>query len=232
MKTFKEISLTMVCLVLGIIVAWQFRSVKYNQVLAQYEKKNVSEIIDELLMEKSNNDKLKVRLQELQQEVDAFKNDQTGDQNRLNALEKSVLEARIMAGLETVKGTGIVVAIEPGGFKTIEDRHIEELLNELKATDAQALCVNDERIVATSEIRNAGDYIMINGRQLVPPYTIKAIGNPGDMANSLRLLGGILEKFQYYEFKVDLKEDENVVIPGVRDDGTVLRINMLTPVEQ
>ncbi|HBR01661.1 MAG TPA: hypothetical protein DD738_03540, partial [Ruminiclostridium sp.] len=66
----------------------------------------------------------------------------------------------------------------------------------------------------------------------VPPYTIKAIGNPGDMANSLRLLGGILEKFQYYEFKVDLKEDENVVIPGVRDDGTVLRINMLTPVEQ
>ncbi|HBR01662.1 MAG TPA: hypothetical protein DD738_03545, partial [Ruminiclostridium sp.] len=169
MKTFKEISLTMVCLVLGIIVAWQFRSVKYNQVLAQYEKKNVSEIIDELLMEKSNNDKLKVRLQELQQEVDAFKNDQTGDQNRLNALEKSVLEARIMAGLETVKGTGIVVAIEPGGFKTIEDRHIEELLNELKATDAQALCVNDERIVATSEIRNAGDYIMINGRQLVPP---------------------------------------------------------------
>jgi hypothetical protein len=49
-KIFKTISLTAVCLVLGIIVAWQYRSVKMNQVLAQYEKKNVSEIIEELLI--------------------------------------------------------------------------------------------------------------------------------------------------------------------------------------
>ena len=39
MKTFKTISLTAVCSCLGIIVAWQYRSVKMNQVLAQYEKK-------------------------------------------------------------------------------------------------------------------------------------------------------------------------------------------------
>jgi uncharacterized protein YlxW (UPF0749 family) len=222
----------MVCLVLGVIIAWQFRSVKYNQVLAQYERKNVNEIIDELLMEKSNNEKLKVRLEELQKEVDAFKSGETGDKERVAALEKSILDARMMAGLETVKGTGIVLTLEPGGIKTIEDRHIEELLNELKATDAQALSVNDERIVATSEVRLAGDYIMINGRQLSPPYTIKAIGDPDDMEKSLKLLGGILEKFHYYEFKVDLKKEKDVVIPGVRDDGTVLRINKLTPVEQ
>ena len=52
MKTFKTISLTAVCLILGIIMAWQYRSVKLNQVLAQYEKKSVNEIIDELLIEK------------------------------------------------------------------------------------------------------------------------------------------------------------------------------------
>jgi uncharacterized protein YlxW (UPF0749 family) len=232
MKTFKTISFTAVCLILGVVIAWQFRSVKYNQILAQYEKKNVNEIIDELLMEKSNNDKLKVRLQELQKEVDAFKSGETGDKERITSLEKSIQEARMMAGLETVKGNGIVITMEAQGLKSIEDTNIEELLNELKATDAQALCVNDERIVATSEIRKAGDYIMINGRQLVPPYTIKAIGDPENMEKSLKLLGGVLEKYQYYEFKVDLKKENNIVIPGVRDDGTVLRINMLTPVEQ
>lgn len=231
MKTFKVISLTMVCLMLGVIIAWQFRSVKYNQVLAQYERKNVNEIIDELLIEKNNNEQLERRLQELQREVDAFKNGETGDKVKIAALEKSILEARIMAGLETVKGTGIVLTIEPSGAKSVEDRHIEELLNELKAADAQALCVNDERIVATSEIRLAGDYIMINGRRLTTPYTIKAIGDPDDMEKSLKLLGGILEKYRYYEFKVDLKKEKNVVIPGVRDDGTILRINRLTPVE-
>lgn len=231
MKIFKTISLTAVCLILGVIMAWQFRSVKVNQVLAQYEKKNVSEIIDELLLEKKNNENLKVRLQELQREVDAFKDGETNVKDNIIALEKEILTARIKAGLETVKGPGLIISIEAGGLKNVEDRHIEEIINELKASDAQAISVNDERIVALSEIRNASDYIMINGSQLVPPYTIKAIGQAENMERSIKLLGGVLEKFQYYEFKVNIKKEDVVVIPAVRDDGTVLRIDKLTPVQ-
>ncbi|NLO99904.1 MAG: DUF881 domain-containing protein [Clostridiaceae bacterium] len=230
MKTFKTISLTAVCLVLGIIVAWQYRSVKMNQVLAQYEKKNVSEIIEELLIEKNNNENLKQRIQELQKEVDTFKAGETGVRENVEALERSVLAARVKAGLETVKGAGLIITIEAGGLKTVEDRHIEELINELKASDVQAISVNDERIVAMSEIRKAGDYIMVNGNQLVPPYTIKAIGQADNMERSLRLLGGVLEKFQYFEFKTTLKKEENVVIPAIREE--YIKTDMLTPVVQ
>ncbi|NMA66645.1 MAG: DUF881 domain-containing protein, partial [Clostridiaceae bacterium] len=147
MKTFKMFSLTIVCLILGIIIAWQYNSVKTNLVLAQYEKEDVSQLIDELLMEKNNNENLKVRLQELQREVDAFKNNESGDKQYLQELEQSVLNARIMAGLETVKGEGLVITVKAGGFIQVEDRHIEELINELKASDVQAISVNDVRIV-------------------------------------------------------------------------------------
>ena len=229
MKAFKTISLTAVCLVMGIIVAWQYRSVKMNQVLAQYEKKNVSEIIEELLAEKNNNENLKQRLQELQKEVDTFKSGEMDVKERIDALEQEVLAARIKAGLETVKGSGLIITIEAGGLKTVEDRHIEELINELKASDVQAISVNDERIVAMSEIRKAGDYIMINGNQLVPPYTIKAIGNADNMERSLKLLGGVLEKFQIYEFKTTIKKEENIVIPAVREE--YIKVDRLTPVQ-
>jgi len=228
-KIFKTISLTAVCLVMGIIVAWQYRSVKMNQVLAQYEKKNVSEIIEELLVEKNNNENLKQRLQELQREVDTFKSGEMDVKENIEALEKQVLAARMKAGLETVKGAGLIITIEAGGLKTVEDRHIEELINELKASDVQAISVNDERIVAMSEIRKAGDYIMVNGNQLVPPYTIKAIGNADNMERSLKLLGGVLEKFQIYEFKTTIKKEENVVIPAVREE--YIKIDRLTPVQ-
>ena len=79
-----------------------------------------------------------------------------------------------------------------------------------------------------SEIRNAGDYIMINARQLVPPYTIKAIGDADKMESSLKLLAGVLDKFEYYDFEVEIKRDKNVIIPAVRD----IPIDMLTPVDQ
>jgi len=228
-KVFKTISLTAVCLVMGIIVAWQYRSVKMNQVLAQYEKKSVSEIIEELLVEKNNNENLKQRLQELQREVDTFKSGEMDVKENIEALEQQVLAARIKAGLETVKGSGLIITIEAGGLKTVEDRHIEELINELKASDVQAISVNDERIVAMSEIRKAGDYIMVNGNQLVPPYTIKAIGHADNMERSLKLLGGVLEKFQIYEFKTSIKKDDNVVIPAVREE--YIKIDRLTPVQ-
>lgn len=228
MKTFKTMAITMVCLVLGVIVAWQFRSVKSNQILAQYEKKSVNEIIDELLVEKNNNESLKLRLQELQKEVDTFKAGETDIEKNVEALEQAVLVARIKAGLETIKGSGLIITLEAGGLKSVEDRHIEELINELKASDVQALSVNDERIVSMSEIRKAGDYIMVNGNQLVPPYTIKAVGDPDNMERSLRLLEGVLEKFQYYEFIVNIKKDENVIIPAVREE--FIKIDKLTTV--
>ncbi|NLM74129.1 MAG: DUF881 domain-containing protein [Clostridiaceae bacterium] len=228
MKTFKVVSLTLVCLLLGITIAWQFNSVKTNQILAQYEKEDINELIEQLLQEKNNNENLKARLQELQREVDAFQNDENTDKQYIQELKQSVLNARIMAGLETVKGEGLVITVKSGGLIEVEDRHIEELVNELKASDVQAISVNDERIVAMSEIRNAGGYIMINARQLVPPYTIKAIGDAEKMKNSLNLLAGVLDKFEYYEFEVDIREEKNVIIPAVRD----VPIDMLTPVEQ
>lgn len=231
MKTGKVVALTIVCLIMGIIVAWQFGSVKANLQIASFEKKNVSELVEDLLAERSNNEKLQQRIEELQGELAAFDTEERVDQNTMEQLQQEVKAARVIAGLETVQGTGLILELDAEGDRVIEDRHMLELINELRASDVQAMAINDERIVATTEIRKAGRYLMVNGRQLVTPYTIKAIGDPTKMENSLRLLGGILEKFDLYSFRVTLTTSEDIIIPAVRDDGTVLRTNMLTPVD-
>lgn len=231
MKTGKVVALTIVCLIMGIIVAWQFGSVKANQQIASFEKKNVSELVEDILQERSNNEKLQQRIAELQIELDAFDSEERVDQNTMQQLQNEVKAARIIAGLETVRGTGLLIELDAEGDRVIEDRHMLELINELRASDVQAMAVNDERIVATTEIRKAGRYLMVNGRQLVTPYTVKAIGDPQKMENSLRLLGGIVEKFNLYNFKVTLTQSEDIIVPAVRDDGTVLRTNLLTPVD-
>jgi len=46
----------------------------------------------------------------------------------------------------------------------IDDYSILTVLNELRAADVQALAVNDERIIATSEVRRVGSYMVVNGR--------------------------------------------------------------------
>ncbi len=57
---------------------------------------------------------------------------------------------------------------------------LRSFVNELRQIGAQAIAINDERVVAMSEIRESGDNIVINGNPLMARnrFTIKAITNP------------------------------------------------------
>lgn len=90
------------------------------------------------------------------------------------------------AGTTALRGRGLVVKLsdsaqEPGnpeesGAYRIHDTDIQQVVNALFAAGAEAVAVNDSRLVATSPIRGAGDTIVVNFRPLSPPYRIAAIG--------------------------------------------------------
>lgn len=231
MKFFKQAALTIVCLILGIVIAMQYRSVKINNSLAVYEQQRSSDLISDLLRETENNEQLSKRIEELQAELEELRSGTSNDADYIQSMKKSIQELQILAGKKTVKGKGVIVTIDSQGSAQVEDSNILAVLNELRAADVQALAVNDERIIATSEVRRAGSYMTVNGRKLLPPYIIKAIADPVKLENSLKIMHGIVDILKYYDLKVEVKQDENIIIPAVRDDGTVLRYDLLTPVE-
>lgn len=231
MKFFKEASLTIVCLLLGIVIAMQYRSVKINNSLAVYEQQRSSDLITDLLREQENNEQLQKRIDELQAELEELRTGSNNELGKVQDLRDTILELQILAGKKTVKGKGVIVTLDSIGNSHVDDSNILAVLNELRAADVQALAVNDERIVATSEVRQAGSYMTVNGRKLLPPYIIKAIADPEKLERSLGIMGGIVEMLKYYNLKVEVKQEENIIIPAVRDDGTVLRYDLLTPVD-
>ena len=112
------------------------------------------------------------------------------------------------------------------------ESNLLNVVNELRASDAQAISVNGERIVALSEIREAGKkYFMINGKQVIAPFEIKAIADPQKLEHTLKMLGGVVSTLEsIYQLKVDVKKVDDIVIPKVRNDGTVLKTDLLKPV--
>ncbi|NLK69097.1 MAG: DUF881 domain-containing protein [Clostridiaceae bacterium] len=230
MKLFRDAAITVVCLLLGIILSVQYRSVKINNTVAVYEQQRVNDLITDLLREQENNEQLQKRIDDLQKDLENLRTGTNSENETIQELRKDIEELEILAGLKTVKGAGIIVTIDSMGLSPVDDSHILTVLNELKATDVQALAVNDERIIATTEVRRAGSYMMVNGRKLLPPYIIKAIADPEKLENSLTIMAGVVDTLKYYDIKVDIKQDENVIIPAVRDDGTVLRYDLLEPV--
>jgi len=230
MKFNRNTSITIVCIILGIILAWQYKSISYNQQTSSVQNERVDEVKDELIMEKKDNDDLKKRLDELVKQNQQYESTRGNIDEQAKLLSQELERARIIAGLTDVKGKGVIITIDKSDFLNVDDSDILNVLNELKASEAQAISVNDERIVAMSEVRVAGKYIMINGQQMLPPFTIKAIADPEKLEYSLKMIGGVVEKLEAYQLKVDVEKSDNIEIPKVRDDGSVLKVDMLTPV--
>jgi uncharacterized protein YlxW (UPF0749 family) len=230
MKVYRNsIALTLVCLLLGTMLSWQFASVKSNRESASIQNKRLDEITEELLVTKKNYDDLAKRNQELVSENLKYE-DISGNTNKETlALTNELERVRMAAGLVAVQGKGIIVTLN-NRSDTVIDQDILDVLNELRASDAEAISINDERVVAMTEVRLAGKYIMINGSQMVAPFTIKAIADPDKLERSLSIIDGVVEKLQAF-LDVKVKPSDKIIIPKVRDDGSVIKTDLLTPVK-
>lgn len=92
----------------------------------------------------------------------------------------------LQAGTVAVRGRGVVVDLSdssrraPAGGDTgahrVHDTDLQMVVNALLDAGAEAVSINDSRLVATTPIRSAGDTIVVNFRPLRPPYRVAAIG--------------------------------------------------------
>lgn len=102
------------------------------------------------------------------------------------AAADSAARLAMQAGTVALKGKGLTVSLkdspresnteEDAGAFRIHDTDLQLVVNALFAAGAEAVAVNDSRLVATTPIRAAGDTIVVNFRPLNPPYRVSAIG--------------------------------------------------------
>jgi len=103
-------------------------------------------------------------------------------------------------------------------MKKITGEDLRMLLNELKSAGAEAISINENRIVYDSYIVDIGNtFISVNGSKIVSPYEVKAIGNP------IYLESGLSQK-QYGYIDTKLEEGKDVVLER-RDNIVINKYN-------
>ncbi|MFI3114521.1 MAG: DUF881 domain-containing protein [Clostridia bacterium] len=94
------------------------------------------------------------------------------------------------------------------------------VINELRAAGAEAISINGERILATSEIICAGSTVSVNNRKYSAPYSIKAIGNSSELYGALTMRQGVVEILSKWGIEVEVTEHENLTIEAF--DGIII----------
>lgn len=117
----------------------------------------------------------------------------------LAAMLRRSAELAGSAGLEPVHGTGLTVTLNDaqrdanGRFPrdaspddlVVHQQDIQAVMNALWTAGAEAIQMQDQRIIATSAARCVGNTLLLNGRTYSPPYTITAIGDANAMQAAL-----------------------------------------------
>jgi uncharacterized protein YlxW (UPF0749 family) len=117
----------------------------------------------------------------------------------LRAMLRRSAELAAEAGMDPVHGPGLVVTLQDaqrdanGRFPrdaspddlVVHQQDIQAVLNALWSAGAEAIQMQDQRIIATSVPRCVGNTLLLNGRTYSPPYTITAIGNAAAMQAAL-----------------------------------------------
>ncbi|MBQ1249641.1 MAG: DUF881 domain-containing protein, partial [Selenomonadales bacterium] len=98
----------------------------------------------------------------------------------------------------------------------IHDDDLLKVINELRAAGAEAISVNGQRLIATSEIRCAGPTLSVNNTRYTPPYEILAIGDPKTLDNALKMRGGIVETLRFWGIQINISKSDNIVVPAYK----------------
>lgn len=103
------------------------------------------------------------------------------------------------AGLDPMRGPAVVVTLTDaqrdayGRFPrdaapddlVVHQQDVQAVLNALWSAGAEAVQMQDQRIIATSAPRCVGNTLLLNGRTYSPPYVITAIGDQSAMLAAL-----------------------------------------------
>jgi len=217
----KEI-MFVVFLLLGMIITMQFRTILIFQQQSTIGQTSVQALVLELDQIMKEGVQLQEQLRKLEEEKDEIFMRLNNDGNpMINELIRHKKEMQLISGFLDVKGVGIVVTLNDAPARNemadpseliIHDADITAILNNLRAAGAQALSINNERILATSKQLCAGPTILINQNRYPVPYIIKAIGDPDSMAEALEASEAVVI-MRAYNIQVDIKKEAEIRIP-------------------
>jgi len=224
----KTISLILglMCLILTYGIAVQIKTVSgTGTVVATSSSEN--ELRDAVLKEKEKYDNLYESLERMERQLEAERTNSTQNNEELAELENTIKEANKILGLSEVTGEGIRIIVndnqkislnnwlaDPNEL-IVHDTDLINIVNELKNAGAEAISINDQRIVTTTAIECDGNVIKINGEKIAAPFEIKAIGVPESLISIYRFGGYVdyLEESRFLDVKVETSGKEKITIP-------------------
>ncbi len=216
------IALGIMCMILTLILVIQIRTTNSaNQIVKQTFSSN--NLRDQVLKWKERYDYTYSELELAEKKIEIVRQKASENTEGSTEKEEELKKNNILIGLTDVSGEGVIVTLKDNPNVSLDSTildpsmvivHFGDILgivNELKNAGAEAISINDQRVVSTTSITCEGNVINVNGEKISSPFVIKAIGSSIYMHSALTRPGGTIENLNQY-IQASVKQSNNITI--------------------
>jgi len=214
-----RIVLFFACAFLGFLMISQYKSLIKTPEEKFVEGKTSDELALDYMSLYNKNIALADRNRALTENASKLEAASRNDKDLTSVLTEEDQDALRRAGLMEASGSGISVVIHPDKDVPITSNMLIQFINEVKAADASAISINNQRVVAMTEVRDTVLGFSVNGVTFYydNPITIVALGNGVDMYGALQMIGGVLDKWTQDHIDVHVDIVDNLTVPALAD---------------
>jgi uncharacterized protein YlxW (UPF0749 family) len=180
-----RLTIAAVLFILGLLVVVQVRAQAGGSGLAALSTQDLTVLVANL---NSRNDQLRTEVAALERNLTVLADGSARGETSIGQLRADLARVRIYSGLDPVGGPGVTITV--GG--AIDGEGVEDLLNELRNSGAEAIAVGDVRVVPGTVVAGSIGSLSVEGVALPAPFEIRAIGSPETLTGSLTRVGGIV----------------------------------------
>ena len=199
-------------LLLVCVMFMQFKVVNETDI-AQIESMREDELEEAVTEWKEKYEEAYEKLLDTNNKINEYNEKMQSNAETKELINKELTESKRIFGLTSVEGEGIIVTLTDTDELAYDADDLLELVNELRAAGAEAISINEERIVNISDIVNiTSSIIKVNSKNISSPYVIKAIGDKTYLKSAITIKNGYYDMKQKSDYEIKIEEKTNIEI--------------------
>lgn len=214
------------CFILVYVMFMQFKSVEETDITS-IKNMREAELRSEISSIKGKYNEVEEKLIETQEKIQEYKDKTDNNLEASELLEKELQTSNLIIGKTDVQGEGIVITLSNGQYddEKITALDLLVLINELRLAGAEAISINEERIVNMTDIVDISSHIRINKQRMTSPYVIKAVGNQTYLESGITAKDGYVDQKINEGKSIKVEKEKNIQIAKYSEGLSLNSIN-------
>ena len=223
-KIVMSITVGIACFALMLVMFMQFKVVKQTD-LTSIENMREEELRTELSEYRKKYSEIQEKYEETMNKIAEYQTEKESDEKTAKLLQSELDELSTYLGLTDVQGEGITIILTDNGGKELNDSRSKEIITSISSLDllrvirdlfaagAEAVSINDQRIIGTSDIFLIGSsntpFIQVNSQRITSPYIIKAIGDKSYLESAVNIKSSMVQVLKEEGHSVEIQTSGN-----------------------